>query len=223
LNPDFITRKMDGEYLSSRNFMELKKLSERADALLVGNGIGLKPGTKSLVKMLAALEKPKVIDADALKLLALDSARNSILTPHIKELEILLKNNGIRMPKFIEKDNSKLEKFSKILQSRLTSFFSRNNALLIKGRTDIIISSDKIAYNTTGNSGMSKAGTGDVLAGLAAAFLCIEKPFNAACRAAFVNGASGDLLFRSRSYGFAASELIGAIPIVMKRFWTAGK
>ena len=153
--------------------------------------------------------KPKVIDADALKTLSFKDFSNSILTPHEKELEQMLINSGkeFLLPKLRE---SNAKEKADILQGNLRYFLQNNNVLLVKGPTDIIISRNKIAYNRTGNQGMTKAGTGDVLAGLTAGFLAKTKDlFKSAVAASYVNGWVGDqLLKRKKGYTFIASDIV---------------
>ncbi len=132
----------------------------------------------------------KVVDADALKGLSFRDFENCIITPHATELEMMLVNSG--------KD------------FLLRYFLQNNNILLLKGPTDIIISRNKIAFNRTGNQGMTKAGTGDVLAGLAVGFLSKTKDlFKSAVAAAYINGLVGDnLLRKKKGYSFIASDII---------------
>lgn len=198
LCPDLITIKMKGDYLAERHFKEIKKYIEKADVLLVGNGIGMKEGTKKLVKKIVKVKKPKVIDADALKMVKLQELNNSVLTPHHKEFEILLKNSGLK---------------EKELQKNLG-----DNVILLKGRVDKIISKNKIKENKTGNSGMTVGGTGDVLAGLCAGFVSQGLSlFKAAYLAAKVNGIIGDKLKKELGYGFIANDFLKLIAKVVKK------
>ena len=78
----------------------------------------------------------------------------------------------------------------------------------------------KTYYNKTGNAGMTKGGTGDVLAGLCAGLLAQEKDlFKAACAAAYANGKAGNLLLKKYGWGFTASDLIEKLPTILKRLW----
>ena len=96
---------------------------------------------------------------------------------------------------------------------------------MLKGPTDIIISRNKIAYNRTGNQGMTKAGTGDVLAGLVVGFLAkTQDLFKSAVAGSFINGYIGDILLKKKKgYSFIASDIvedlakINAIPKKEKR------
>jgi len=68
-----------------------------------------------------------------------------------------------------------------------------------------------------GNSGMTKGGTGDVLAGLVAALSCNNDLFLAASAASYFNKKAGEALFEKVGYYFNASDLAQEIPVVMKK------
>lgn len=207
LSMDFITKKFSGDYLREEHAKELIRMAEDFDVILMGNGMGKEASTFRLARKLAKIKKPKVIDADAIKAVRLHDIGNAIFTPHAKELEILSKNSG--MESIIKiKD---LEQKGKALKKRAGS-----NVIVLKGRTDAIISKNKIVYNKTGNAGMTVGGTGDVLAGMAAGFLAQGcTPFQSACNAAYINGYIGDMLYREKGYGFIASEMLDRIPAAM--------
>lgn len=203
-SPDFITKKFSGNYLSEKHAKELIRMSKDFDVVLMGNGMGKKPATFHLIRKLAKIKKFKVIDADAIKALKLQDVENAVFTPHAGELEILLKNSGKENIAKIQN----LEQKSRALQKIVNS-----NIILLKGRIDAIISKEKIAYNKTGNPGMTVAGTGDVLAGITAGFLSqLKEPFQSACNAAYINGFIGDMLYKEKGYGFIASEMLDKIP-----------
>ena len=84
--------------------------------------------------------------------------------------------------------------------------------ILLKGSTDIICDSEKCALNKTGNEGMTKGGTGDVLAGLVAALACKNDCFTATAAGAFICGLSGDELYKKVGTFFNASDLCEQIP-----------
>ena len=94
----------------------------------------------------------------------------------------------------------------------------RNNVLLIKGPTDYIVSKNKIVKVKGGNPGMTKAGTGDVLAGLCAGFLAQSgKLFESAVAASRVSKQIGNILLRKRKgYVFLASDMVDEIRKVKK-------
>jgi len=219
-SPDFITRKLNGDFFASKHSGKIIKLSNDFGVILIGNGLGITKQTiKFSRKIIKNIKKPKVIDADAIKALTFE-VNNSIITPHENELMIFLDNN-IKNKKIVKSIfNKKInpEKKAKNLQSVLKGFLEKNNIILLKGKTDIIISKDKIKFNRTGNAGMSVAGTGDVLAGLTAGILArTNSLFDSACSAAFINGIIGDYLLKKKGYGFIASDFIDYIPLFIKK------
>lgn len=208
LAPDLMTKKFPGPYFTLKHAKEVLKFSERFDAVLIGNGLSRQADRFCLYFIKKSL-KPKVIDADALKPLSFKDFHNSILTPHARELEMMILNSKkeFLIPKLKTANPKEL---GDVLQGNLKYFLQNNNVLLVKGHTDIIISQNKIALNKTGNPGLAKGGTGDVLAGLAAGFLAkTQDLFKSACAAAYLNGYLGDLLLKKKKgYTFIASDLL---------------
>lgn len=214
-SPDLITQKVKGLW-TVKLAKDLVKQAERFDAVLIGNGITRK-ADKFCNYFIKKSPRPKVIDADALKGLSFKDFHNSILTPHETELEMMLINSGkeFLLPKLRE---ANAKEKAEILQGNLRYFLQNDNVLLVKGPTDIIISKNKIAYNRTGNQGMTKGGTGDVLAGLAVGFLAKSQDlFKSAVAAAYINGLVGDLLLKSKKgYCFIASDIIDDLEKIRK-------
>ncbi|MBU0457159.1 MAG: NAD(P)H-hydrate dehydratase [Nanoarchaeota archaeon] len=206
--PDLITHKVKSKSFSIKNAKEMIKFADRFDAVLIGNGI-TKKADKFCQHFIKKSAKLKVVDADALKSLSFKEFSNSIITPHETELEMMLINSKKEfiLPK-LKQSNAK-EK-ADTLQGNLRYFLQNNNVLLVKGATDVIISRNKVVYNRTGNQGMTKAGTGDILAGLAVGFLAKTKDlFKSAVAAAYINGYVGDLLLKKKKgYSFIASDIV---------------
>lgn len=201
MSPDLITVKLKGDNLAERHYDELKMYIDKADVILIGNGIGQEEKTRKLVKKIIKTKKPKVIDADAIKAIRLQEVDNSILTPHAREFEILMNNSKIK------------NKNIKQIQNKL-----KNNIILLKGKTDKIISKNKIKDNKTGNAGMSVGGTGDVLAGLCAGFVSQRMNlFDSAYLAAKITGKIGDELKKELGYGFVASDFLKLIAKAIKK------
>ncbi|MBR9699736.1 NAD(P)H-hydrate dehydratase [Candidatus Woesearchaeota archaeon] len=195
LSPDLVVKKLKGNYFSVSHAKELLKMEKRYNTVLIGNGISLKAAS-FVKKFVKNSKKPLVIDADALKVISLTDVNNSILTPHKKEMEILLKNTRMDLKKAI-----------------------RKNVIVKKGKIDEIITRNKTYYNKTGNAGMTKAGTGDVLAGLAAGFYAQTKDnIQAAKLAAYYNGLIGDILLKKhKGYSYLASDMVTEIKSVRLR------
>ena len=196
LSSDLVTVKLKGDYISLKHVEKIKKLAKKYDVVLIGNGMGLRNETKQFLKKIIKIKNLKVVDADGLNQIRLQDVKNSILTPHHKEFSILLKNSGL------DENN-----FRKSL---------KNNVILLKASVDQIISKNKVLFNKTGNAGMSKAGTGDVLAGLTAGFLGQGLSlFQSAVNAAYFNGLIGDILLKKKKgFTYLASDMVEEI----KRF-----
>lgn len=207
-SPDLITHKIKGSNFNIKNAKEMVKYAEKFDAVCLGNGITRK-ADKFCQHFIKKSNKLKVVDADALKSMSFKDFHNSVLTPHETELEIMLANSNkeFLLPK-LKTANAK-EK-ADILQGNLRYFLQNNNVLLVKGPTDIVISRNKVAYNRTGNQGMTKAGTGDVLSGLVIGFLAKTKDlFKSAVAGSYINGLVGDqLLKKKKGYSFIASDIL---------------
>ena len=203
LTADLVVKKYKGDDFCASRAKDILKFEKDFDAVLIGNGIGMH-ASSFVKKYIRETKKPLVIDADGIKAISLKDVNNAILTPHKGELKILLKNSKIK-----EKD----------LQKNL-----RNNVLLIKGPVDKIMSKNKIKYNKTGNAGMTKAGTGDVLAGLCVGFLAQSKDlFQSAVNAAYFNGLIGDILLKKKKgFTYLASDMVGEIEEMLEELKKLG-
>ncbi|MBU0628365.1 MAG: NAD(P)H-hydrate dehydratase [Nanoarchaeota archaeon] len=192
LSPDLVVKKYKGDDFCASRAKDILKLEKDFDAVLIGNGIGMH--CKSFVnKYIQETKKPLVIDADALKHIKLQDVKNAILTPHKGEFQALLKNSKLNETNF---------------QTHL-----KNNILLLKGPIDKIITSSRTYLNKTGNVGMTKAGTGDVLAGLCVGFLGQHLSLlQSAINAAYFNGLAGDILLKKKKgFTYLASDLVEEI------------
>ena len=201
LSPDLITKKFSGKYFTQKHAGDIIKLSKSFDVVLIGNGLGLRNETKEFVrKVVKSVKCPLVIDADAIKALRIQDICNAIITPHFGELEILLGN-------------------SKIGKNEIQKYVN-GNVILLKGPTDTIISKSKVVFNKTGNAGMTKGGTGDVLAGLCAGYLAQSHDlFQSACNAAYINGMIGDILLKKKKgFTYLSSDMVGEIGRVAEKF-----
>ncbi len=177
---------------------------EPMQAAALGPGLGQSGELKSLVaELYASVPLPLVVDADALNLLARSPARLSqhagprILTPHPGEFARLTDDR-------VSPDPAARE------QAAIDFAATEGVVLVLKGPATVITDGDRIAINSTGNSGMATGGTGDVLTGLIAALLAQGmEPFAAAQLGAHIHGLSGDLAAaRVSRRGLIASDLL---------------
>ncbi|MBI3026661.1 NAD(P)H-hydrate dehydratase [Candidatus Woesearchaeota archaeon] len=214
-SPDLVTIKLKGKHFKASHFGIIEKSMEKFDVLLIGNGIGLKKDTMRFCKKtIKSIKKLKVIDADAIKSISMHDAENSIITPHSKELEHFLINSKIEK-NIIKKVFLEKNFFfkAKLIKKTTQKFLNKNNVILLKGKVDVIISKDKIFYIRGGNAGMTKGGTGDVLAGLCAGFLAQSKDLlQSAINASYFNKKIGEILLKKKKgFTYLASDMVEEI------------
>ena len=190
---------------------QIVELAASATALALGPGLGRSAELDELVPLLyRRIERPMVVDADALNALA-DSppalsspGAQRILTPHPGEFARL---HG-RMPHSTEERMAAAAELAR-----------RSGAVvLLKGHRTCISDADTTAINTTGNPGMATGGTGDVLTGLITALCCGGlSAFDAARLGAHLHGLAGDLAAkRLGQVSMIATDLIDALPQALK-------
>lgn len=189
-------------------------LMNQASATFIGPGIGRSPDAHTMLKtILPQLQKPCVIDADALTILSEENIslpKKSILTPHLGEL--------MRLMKITDKPDI-TQKFLTTCQNYAEDL---NITLILKGGPSFIFHPQQpIRINPTGDPGMATAGSGDVLTGLIASFLAQGLPTNdAAYLATFLHGLAGEFAAEEMtSYGVIASDIIYHFPEAF-RFYT---
>ena len=196
---------------------EYEKILEKArscDVALIGPGLGRSPKTDTLVRfLLADLEIPVVLDADGINALAghmdvLDRRKAlTVLTPHDGEFQRL---TGCEIPIFDRLDRAK-------------DFAAGHNCIMIlKGHTTVTACPDGTAYlNRSGNPGMAKGGSGDVLAGLLAGLLGQKQlegdPGRLCALGVHFHGLAGDRCGeRLGEYGMTPSDMLEELPRVLK-------
>ena len=217
ISPDIMTKKLKGEFLQKSHVRELLKFSENFDSIIIGIGLGTRKETSDFVNgFVRNKKKDMIIDADAIKLLkrgTIDNMENCIITPHHRELEYFL-INYLRLKKIAIPENQS-EKI-KFIKEKCRGFL-KENAILLKGPVDIIFFKDAVILNKTGNSLMTVGGTGDVLSGIAGAFLAQKNDIRtSAYYACYINGKAGDNLKKIKG-SIVATDLLKEIPFVLKQ------
>jgi len=178
---------------------ELNNYIKEADAVLIGPGLMRSAETKKLTKRLLFKfpDKKWVIDAGSLQMMEkewLKELNQVIITPHHKEFEKMF--GAAAQPAEMAK------KYGCVI--------------VLKGPIDYVCSPKECVYNSTGNQGMTKGGTGDVLAGLIAALACKNNLFLAAQAGVYFNGLAGDQLYKRVGPFYNSSDLCDQVPKAMK-------
>jgi ADP-dependent NAD(P)H-hydrate dehydratase / NAD(P)H-hydrate epimerase len=179
---------------------------EPYNAIGIGPGIGTDKVTqKAFHKLLLTMNRPMVIDADAINILGMNQKwlstlpHETILTPHVKEFE--------RIAGKAENSFQRLEK--------QVEFAGKYNCyVVLKGACTSIATPDgKIYFNSTGNPGMATAGSGDVLTGIILSLLAQGySSENASVAGVFIHGISGDIAASKSGYeSIIASDIIDSI------------
>ncbi|MCJ7827843.1 NAD(P)H-hydrate dehydratase [Patescibacteria group bacterium] len=193
---------------------ELTAYANEADVILIGPGLLRNLTTRRLTKRVLRrwTNKPIVIDAGSLQTIEPKFLKpNHILTPNIHEYLHLFSVNQ-KEKKFLEQN--RLEKVVSHVQKKAGSF---GGIVLLKGKTDVIAAPNKVYLNQTGHEGMTKGGTGDVLAGLVAALCCHNPPLLAAAAGAYLNGLAGEELAKKQGFVYNASDLCNQLPLTWKK------
>lgn len=198
---------------------QVEEYLREADVVLIGPGMTRDEETEAITTRLISTYQQKkwVIDAGALQMLSPSLIRgHMILTPHQQELEILLSKSADQdVTSSFEQEKQEPEK----QREHCTQFsVSHDNVcLLLKSHTDLVIQGERVESVTGGNPGMTKGGTGDVLAGLVAGLYCFtDDPFAASVVGSYVNKKAGDKLFESVGPFFKTSQLVQEIPAVLR-------
>ncbi len=177
---------------------EYKKMYELADALVIGPGYLSNPGITHIMKLAQQGRKPVVVDAEGLNYIS-DAKRTCpmILTPHPGEFARMV---GLSADEVNRNRIYLSGKYAK----------EHNVIVVLKGARTVIASPQgEICVNTTGNSGMATAGSGDVLSGIIGGFLAMgASPFDSAVAGVYLHGLAGDLAAKEVSkYGVTATKI----------------
>lgn len=193
-------------------FIKDFKDEQKFDALGIGPGIGIHKSHKELLEHLFKNANiPTVIDADALNIISENKKllsllpRNCIITPHPKEFDRLFgksANDFERMRLAIEKSEE-----YKIY-------------IVLKGHHTLITTPDKKAYfNSTGNAGMAKGGSGDVLTGILTALVGQGYTSSQACMlGVYLHGLAGNIAAENFSEeAMIAEDIIDCVSEAFKQ------
>jgi ADP-dependent NAD(P)H-hydrate dehydratase / NAD(P)H-hydrate epimerase len=208
--PDYMTEALEETHDGTIHFAAAEHvLGLDADVLVLGPGLGRGEGVTTFVReLLERSEVPLVFDADALNAFADEPSalvgregRDLIITPHPGEMARLV--------------GGTVEDVQGNRMGMARDFACSHRVyVVLKGYRTLIAAPDgKIFINPTGSPGMATGGTGDVLAGMLAAWLAQLLDAEAACKVAvYLHGAAGELADADDGeVSMTASDLAGHI------------
>ena len=188
---------------------KIKQIPENINkyqAIGIGPGLGQSKTTRHWLKqMMQQSQRPLVLDADALNLMATfnwqkNIPKESIITPHFRELE--------RLAGPVDNHWDRLDQVQKIAQNF-------GIIVVLKGAHSAIALPNGVVYfNTTGNAGMAKGGSGDILTGIITGLLAKGyPPQEAALIGVYAHGKAGDLAAEYWGMtGMKSSDIIEELP-----------
>lgn len=173
---------------------DLAEACQLADVLVVGPGLGSAATALNRVAKLLSLDKPIVLDADGLRALSSTAANyrsiraNLVMTPHPGEMA--------RLMRFPEGELVPASRDGRI-ETALACAKKHAQVVVLKGHESIVTDGHRIYFNSTGNTSLAKAGTGDVLSGMIAGLMAQGLArFEAASLAVLLHGRAGEIAGR---------------------------
>lgn len=178
--------------------VHLRPLLQRIDAIGIGPGMGQTAWARGLLTIVQTAEQPKVLDADALNLLAQTRSRRDdwILTPHPGEAARLLAC-----------ETAAIEQDRVAAARRLQREYG--GVVVLKGAGALVASAEGVAFCPAGNPGMASGGMGDALTGVVTGLLAQGLTLRAAAEAGvWAHARAGDLAAIGGERGLLASDLL---------------
>lgn len=209
-NHDLLPLTMPEPIYINRTKEDISKALEKSTGVLIGCGLDTTTESIELFKYVVDIAKcPLIIDADGINILSncIDIINNKrvILTPHPLEMSRLAKIS--------------VEEVQSNRIGIATEFAKEHNCIVIlKGAGTIITDGKQSFIDTTANSGMSKGGSGDVLAGIVSSFVAQGMDLLEACKlSVYIHSASGcRCAERLTPYSMLPTDVINEIPNVIK-------
>ena len=216
-NREIIQIKLPEAVILSSDSIALTKAINDADSILIGPGIGTGDEALGLLQKVFYYAKvPIIVDADGINILSKhmellsELKTDVVLTPHLGEMSRLIK-----------------KPVSDIIGHEIeiaNQFTERYNIILVmKSHKTLIARNGKnIFRNTTGDSSLSKGGTGDCLAGFIAGFTAeSHDAYTASLIGPYIHGLAGTLAGQTLTqYSVLASDVLDFIPVAMKEIIT---
>ncbi len=186
---------------------------DKYTAVGIGPGIGTEAVTESVIKKLLNYAVPMIFDADAINILANNKTwlsflqPNTILTPHVKEFDRLTQKH--------------INDFER-LESAKQFAIKYRCVLVLKGAyTQTVTPDGNVFFNSTGNAGLAKGGSGDTLTGIILGLLARGyTPPQSALIGVYVHGLAADICLKKiHIESVLATDVINKIPKAFEKLY----
>lgn len=197
----------------SKIYIRLKEAIASATVVVIGPGLSTSNIAKSILKaVLDYTDVPLIIDADALNIISEDASMwslihtHAVITPHMGEMSRLTKTSVAEL-----KENAP--------DTALCFSKDKGVVCVMKDSRTCVAYENKLYINLTGNSGLSKGGSGDTLTGIIAG-LCASGMglFEACCSGVYLHGLAADIAKADfTEYSMLARDVCNYIPAAIKQ------
>ncbi|MBR2868190.1 MAG: NAD(P)H-hydrate dehydratase [Clostridia bacterium] len=202
--------------LSFSAFSGIAENAANSTAVLIGCGMGFNKDTTRIVhSVVREIKKPMIIDADGINALStnIDILKEAqapvILTPHPGEMSRIC---GKSIAEIIADPVSVAYEFA----------HRYGVTVVLKGANTVVCGTgeNEIYINATGNAGLAKGGSGDLLAGMAVSLLAQGmNPFDAAVCSVYLHGLAADAVAEKTSMrGMLPTDVLNALPEFFSKF-----
>jgi len=210
-SPDLIVYPTSSQHLKLDDIELIKGLLPKADAVIIGPGLGLHPETIELVHEVLKICKgvyKVVLDADGFKAVkdCPHLLEGTVATPHAGEFKHVFGTFVGEM--WWERIDQAIEVAKKY-----------NFTLLLKGHDTLVTDGYRVKVNRWSTSGLAVGGSGDVLSGILGTFIAWGNDyFSSAAAAAYAHGDAGIKAVSKKGFHILASDLLNELPEVLKPF-----
>ena len=209
ISPDLIVYPLPDSKITMGVANKILNFRSNITTFVIGPGM-VNQKMNGLIKLVSGLEKKNIniiLDAGAINQELIDNieGNNVVVTAHLGEFKKLI--------------NKELNNENEIKNELLDYAKNRNLIIVVKGETDYITDGNELFINKSGNSCMTKGGTGDILAGVIAAQLSVgQSPLNAAIMGTYFMGKTGELVYEKWGFQFMNTELLSELGSYLKKF-----
>lgn len=181
----------------------------------IGMGLGQDEWSYAVLKHCMQLNKPMVIDADALNLMAthgIEPPTQVVITPHPGEASRLLKNAG-----FTNSADVQANRFDAVKRLHKSFDSAQSCVVILKGSGTLIYDGRTTKICNMGNAALSSPGMGDVLSGVVVALMAQKISItDSAELAVCLHASAAASVIKDRTRGLLASDVVSALPNVLQ-------